>query len=198
MSGIVLTKGSGINLSKAAPGLKRVRVGLGWDPDNRSPYPYDLDASVFICRDINKPRLLSNEHFVFYNQPSEPERAVRHTGDSKDGSEAATGGADEELIIDLGRLNPTAEELSFVVTIHEADVRGQNFGQVRNSFISLTDEDTGKEIARYRLEDEFATATAVQFGSLYRENGEWTFKAIGAGSRRGLADYVLHYGGTLG
>lgn len=195
MTGIKLTKGTGISLTKTVPSLRRVRVGLGWDTaGSASPYEFDLDASAFICRNIASPKLLSNQHFVFYNQASDPEQSVRHTGDNRTG---AGDGDDESLIIELGRVNAMADEISFIATIHDADVRGQSFGQVRNSYIAIYNDETGDVIAQYRLEDSFAGKSAVQFGSLYRQNGEWIFKAVGEGLNVGLADIILKYGGTF-
>lgn len=191
---INLSKGSGINLTKTNPGLTRVRVGLGWDPGAN----FDLDASAFVCRNDGegRPKLISDAHFVFYGNLSEPEGALRHQGDSRDGATSA-GDADEIITVDLARVNPTTDEISFIVTIHEAAARNQSFGQVRNSFIAVYNDATGEELARYRLEDEFAGATAVQFGSLYKENGQWTFKAVGAGHNRDLAAIIRVYGGNV-
>lgn len=192
--GINLTKGGNINLSKNNPGLKRVRFGLGWDTNvYDTGGEFDLDASVFVCKNnaSGQPKLLSDSHFIFYNNKSDPEGGVTHTGDNRTG---AGDGDDENVIVDLGKINSSAEEVSFIVTIHEADTRRQNFGQVRNSYIAVYNDETGEELARYRLEDDFSTQTAVQFGSLYRrDGGEWVFKAVGAGFNKGLGDFVGLY-----
>lgn len=192
--GINLTKGGNINLSKSNPGLKRVRFGLGWDTNAYDTGgEFDLDASVFVCKNnaSGQPKLLSDSHFIFYNNKSDPEGGVTHTGDNRTG---AGDGDDESVIVDLGKISSSAEEVSFIVTIHEADIRRQNFGQVRNSYIAVYNDETGEELARYRLEDDFSTQTAVQFGSLYRrDGGEWVFKAVGAGFNKGLGDFVGLY-----
>lgn len=197
MAGIVLTKGGRINLTKTAPELKRIRVGLSWAPN---PFDtgadFDLDASCFVCKtDANgDSKLIADEYLVFYGSTTSPDNAVKHSGDNKTG---AGDGDDESVIIDLAKLNPLAEELSFIVTIYESDVRKQNFGQVPKSGITLYNDETGEQLAHYSLEDDFSTETAVQFGSLVKKDGHWTFKAVGAGYKKGLADFVLIYGGTL-
>lgn len=194
---INLEKGGRINLSKDVPALKRVRLGLGWDVNAfDTGKDFDLDASVFICKPDaqGNAKLISDHHFVFYNQPTSPDGAVMHRGDNRTGS--ATGD-DENIIVDLTKVAPDVAEMSFIVTIHEATERRQNFGQVRNSYIKLYDDTTGKEVAKYSLEDDFSTETAVQFGSLYKKDGAWLFKAVGAGYKKGLADFVIAYGGNL-
>lgn len=196
MSGIKLAKGSSININKSAPSLRKVRVGLGWDTAGGSGYQFDLDASAFVCRNEGgNPKLLSNEHFVFYNNPRDPDNALQHTGDNRTG---AGDGDDESIIVDLGRVNPEADEISFIVTIHDATTRNQNFGQVRNSYIAIYNDETGEEIAKYRLEDTFSNQIAVQFGSLFREGRDWSFKAVGNGLTVDLGDIILKYGGVLG
>ncbi len=194
---INLEKGGRINLSKDVPALKRVRLGLGWDSNAfDSGKDFDLDASVFVCKanEQGNAKLISDQHFVFYGNLVSPDGAVAHKGDSRTG---VTTGDDETIIVDLKKLAPEVEEISFVVTIHEAVERRQNFGQVKRSFIKLYDDETGKEIAKYSLEDDFSTETAVQFGSLYKRDGAWLFKAVGAGYKKGLGDFVVAYGGNL-
>lgn len=194
---INLSKGGRINLSKDVPSLKRVRAGLGWDANQYDTgAEFDLDASIFVCAlDAGgNPKLISDEYFIFYNNKVSPDGAVTHSGDNRTGNAA---GDDETIIVDLQKLSAQVDEISFVVTIHEADSRRQTFGQVRNSYIKLYDDETGVEIAKYALEDDFSMETAIQFGSLYKKDGSWLFKAIGAGFKRGLADFVVAYGGNL-
>lgn len=194
---INLEKGARINLSKDSPDLKRVRVGLGWDPNpTDTGTDFDLDASVFICKPdaSGNPKLISDNHFVFYGNKLSPDGAVAHLGDNLTGGGA---GDDETITVDLSKITAEATELSFVVTIYKETERKQNFGQVRNSYIKLYNDETGAEIAKYSLEDDFSTETAVQFGSLYKKDGHWLFKAVGAGYRKGLADFVVVYGGNL-
>lgn len=147
------------------------------------------------------PKLIGDEYFVFYNNTKEPEGAVQHSGDSLDGSVNAAFGdnieVDEQVAIDLSKLHPSIDEISFIVTIHKADERRQNFGQVTNSVIALRDDATNQVLAKYSLEDDFSAETAVQFGSLYKKDGQWLFKAVGAGYKKGLIDFVRAYGGTV-
>lgn len=194
---INLEKGGRINLSKDVPALKRVRLGLGWDANAfDSGKDFDLDASVFICKANGEghPKLISDQYFVFYGNLVSPDGGVTHKGDNRTG---ITTGDDENIIVDLKKLAPEVEEISFVVTIYEAPERRQNFGQVKNSYIKLYDDESGKEVAKYSLEEDFSTETAVQFGSLYKKDGAWLFKAVGAGYKKGLADFVVAYGGNL-
>lgn len=195
--GINLEKGGRINLSKTEPGLKKVRVGLGWDTNKyNTGSDFDLDASAFVCKNdaAGNPVLIADEYFLFYNNKKTPDGAVTHSGDNRTGDAV---GDDETINIDLAKLNPEAVEISFIVTINDAPITKQTFGQVAHSYIKLYDADTGAEIAKYSLEDDFSSETAVQFGSLYKKDGSWMFKAVGAGFKKGLADFVGIYGGNL-
>lgn len=189
---INLQKGEGINLTKTAPALRRIRVGLGWQQRIGGTPDFDLDASVFICKlnAANEPKLISDECFVFYNNRQSPDGAVTHSGDNRTGDAE---GDDESILVDLGKLHPDAREISFIVTIHDAVARGQNFGQIRDAYIRLYDDLTGQVVADYDLDEMFSQETAVQFGSLFKLNGEWSFKAVGAGYRLGLGDFVAGY-----
>lgn len=194
---INLEKGGRINLSKDNPNLKKIRVGLGWDANQfDTGADFDLDASAFVCttNGSGNPTLISDEFLVFYNHKATPDNAVVHSGDNRTGSGA---GDDETITVDLAKMDANATEISFIVTIHEAITRGQNFGQVNNSYISIYDDETGTELAKYALEEEFSTETAVQFGSLYKKDGNWLFKAIGSGFKKGLGDFVALYGGNV-
>lgn len=192
---INLEKGGRINLTKENPSLKKVRAGLGWSPNpTDTGEEFDLDVSVFVCSNSSgAPKLLADEFLVFYNNKTSPDGAVVHSGDNRTGEGE---GDDETVTVELGKLDPKADELSFVVTIHKAVERKQNFGQVQNSYIKLYDDATGAEVAKYELEDSFSTETAVQFGSLFKKDGQWSFKAVGAGFKKGLADFVRIYGGN--
>ncbi|WP_442587206.1 TerD family protein [Pedobacter sp. AW31-3R] len=180
-----------INLQKGQrESLKapKFTVGLGWDTNSSaSGQDFDLDASVFMLGE-NK-RLVSDEYFVFYNNLTSPDGALTHTGDNLTGE---GDGDDESISVDLSIVNPAVNELCIVVTIHEADVRRQNFGQVKNSFVRIVDTN-GQEIMKYELEEDFSIETAVEFGRIYRRNGEWKFEAVGVGRRGGLQDYVNKY-----
>lgn len=194
--GISLEKGQKIDLEKNGA-LTRIMVGLGWNPNKTDTgQNFDLDASVFICKAdaSGNPKLLSDNHFVFYRNLASPNGSVKHSGDNLTGD---GDGDDEKVFIDLTKLEPEVTEISFIVTIHDAVARKQNFGQVKNSVIRIVDEATGTELTKYSLEDDFSAETAVQFGSLYKKDGHWRFSAVGSGYKKGLGDFVTIYGGSL-
>ncbi|OPB87557.1 TerD family protein [Elizabethkingia ursingii] len=164
-------------------------IGLGWDTNSTSTgSAFDLDASAFILGENGK--ILSNQHFVFYNNLKSPNDAVVHTGDNLTGD---GDGDDEQIIIDLSKIENEVSEISIIVTIHDAIGRNQNFGQIRNSFIRIADESSNQELLKYELEEDFSIETAVEFGRVYRKNGEWKFEAVGAGMKGGLEDYLNKY-----
>ncbi len=163
-------------------------VGLGWDSNSTSTgEAFDLDASVFLVGANGK--IISDNHFVYYNNLKSPDEAVIHTGDNLSG---AGDGDDEKILVDFSKITPDVQEICFVVTIHQADTRRQNFGQVRNSFIRVIDENNA-EILKYELDEDFSIETAVEFGRIYKRNDEWKFEAVGLGMKGGLQDYVTKY-----
>ena len=163
-------------------------VGLGWDSNaSNTGEAYDVDASVFILGENGK--LLSDNHFIFYNNLKSPDAAVIHSGDNTTG---AGDGDDEQIQIDLSKISPEAAEISFVVTIHKAQDRRQNFGQIRNSFIRIIDA-SNTVLVKYELDEDFSIETAVQFGRIYKRNNEWKFEAVGNGMKGGLQDYLTKY-----
>ena len=181
---INLEKGQRINVD-----FQNFSVGLGWDTNQSDTgQDFDLDASAFILCENKK--ILSDEYFVFYNNLKSPDEAVEHTGDNLTGEGE---GDDESIRIDLSKINSRATEICFVVTIHKADERRQNFGQVRNSFIRIYKTNTGEEIAKYELEEDFSVETAVEFGRLYKRNGTWKFEAVGIGYKQGLESFLNKY-----
>ena len=181
---INLQKGQRENIN--AP---KFTIGLGWDTNNTSTGgAFDLDASLFLLNDSK--RLVSDNHFIFYNNLESPDKSVIHSGDNLTGD---GDGDDEQIKIDLTRIDDAIKEISVVVTIHEADDRKQNFGQVRNSFIRIFNTDTNEEILKYELDEDFSIETAVEFGRIYNRNGEWKFEAVGAGMKGGLEDYLKKY-----
>ena len=197
-----------INLQKGqreSINAPKFTVGLGWDTNSSATgTDFDLDTSVFILGENKK--LLSDNHFVFYNNLKSPNEAVVHTGDNRTGAGArheqttpvqrhtgAGDGDDEQILVDLSKIEPNAAEICIVVTIHEAAQRGQNFGQVRNSFIRIFDSVTNQELLKYELEEDFSIETAVEFGRIYKRNGEWKFEAVGMGMKGGLEDYLNKY-----
>ena len=181
-----------INLQKGqreSINAPKFTVGLGWDTNSSTTgTDFDLDASVFILGENKK--LLSDSHLVFYNNLKSPNEAVVHTGDNRTG---AGDGDDEQILVDLSKIEPNAAEICIVVTIHEAAQRGQNFGQVRNSFIRIFDSVTNQEMLKYELEEDFSIETAVEFGRIYKRNGAWKFEAVGMGMKGGLEDYLNKY-----
>lgn len=190
---ISLSKGRSISLTKSAPGLSIVQAGLGWDPRNTTGAAFDLDASVLVC-DANG-RCLDESWFVFYGQLESPGKAVVHAGDNLTGE----GDGDDEVIsLTLGMLPPQAARVVFAVSIYDADTRGQNFGQVANSYIRLVDAVTGQEIARYDLEEDFSGHSAVVFGELQRMGNDWNFVAVGQPFPGGLAGLVSAFGLSVG
>jgi len=164
-------------------------IGLGWDTNSSSTgTSFDLDASVFLLNDQKK--LVSDENFVFYNNLVSPDGAVEHTGDNLTGD---GDGDDEQIKVDLSKADPRVNEVCIVVTIHDAENRRQNFGQVRNSFIRIFDAATNEVILKYELEEDFSIETAVEFGRIYKREGKWKFEAVGMGMKGGLQDYLNKY-----
>lgn len=181
---INLEKGQRVNVD-----LPKFTIGLGWDTnDSSTGEAFDLDASVFILGENRK--LLNDNYFVFYNNLKSPDEAVEHTGDNLTGE---GDGDDESIRIDLKKLTPAATEIVVVVTIHEAERRKQNFGQVHNSFVRIYNTDTNEEILKYELEEDFSVETAVEFGRIYKKNGQWKFEALGIGQKGGLQEYLYKY-----
>ena len=188
---ISLQKGQNVSLSKQAPGLKKARFGLGWDLRKTDGAAFDLDASAFVL-DANG-KVLSDGHFVFYNNAKDPSGAVTHLGDNRTGEGV---GDDEVIDVEIGLMAPNAAKVTFIVTIHDAEARKQNFGQVANAYIRALNADGDQEIARYDLSEDASVETAMTFGELYRHNGEWKFKAIGQGFQGGLGPLARNYGVT--
>lgn len=181
---INLQKGQRENIN--AP---KFTIGLGWDTNSSSTgVDFDLDASVFILGENKK--VLSDSHFIFYNNLKSPDGSVEHTGDNLTGD---GDGDDEQIKIDLTKIDPSVKEICIVVTIHDAEARKQNFGQVRNSFIRIVDDSNNTELVKYELEEDFSIETAVEFGRIYNKDGQWKFEAIGMGQKGGLEDFLNKY-----
>jgi tellurium resistance protein TerD len=190
---VSLSKGGNVSLTKEAPGLTAVTVGLGWDARVTDGKAFDLDASVFICGEDGKVR--SDADFVYYNNKIALGGAVQHMGDNLTGEGE---GDDESVKIDLSKVPEDVKKLVFAVTIHEADSRSQNFGQVSNAYMRVLNEAGGAELAKYDLSEDASTETAMIFGELYRHNGEWKMKAIGAGFAGGLGPLATAHGVNVG
>ena len=186
---ISLQKGGNISLSKEAPGMKKMIVGLGWDVRSTDGDGFDLDASAFLLNSTGKVR--SDADFIFYNQLKSLDGSVEHTGDNRDG---AGDGDDEAIKVDLSRVPADVDKIAFTVTIHDAESRRQNFGQVSNSFIRIINEANSSEIVRYDLAEDASTETAMIFAELYRHSNEWKFRAVGQGYAGGLRALANSYG----
>ena len=186
---ISLSKGSNMSLSKEAPGLTAVTVGLGWDARTTDGQPFDLDASAIVVG--GDGRVLSDGHFVFFNQLASSDGSVRHQGDNRTGQ---GDGDDEKIDIDLSALPAAADRVVFAVAIHEADERRQSFGQVRSAFMRVVDRTSAAELGRYDLSEDSATETAMVFGEVYRSGSDWKFRAVGQGYASGLRGIAAEYG----
>jgi tellurium resistance protein TerD len=190
---VSLSKGGNVSLTKEAPGLKAITVGLGWNARATDGAAFDLDASVFLLGTNQKVR--SDADLVFYNNKIGANGAVEHTGDNKTGEGE---GDDESVKINLETIPADVNKVSFAVTIHDADTRKQNFGMVSHAYIRMLNQDGGSEIARYDLSEDASTETAMIFGELYRHNGEWKFKAVGQGFAGGLGPLATNFGVNIG
>ena len=187
---INLAKGQKVDLTKGNPSLKNIMVGLGWDVNAfDSGADFDLDAAAFMVGSNGK--CPTEKEFVFYGNLEHTSGAIKHMGDNLTG---AGDGDDEQIQVDLTKIPANVEKVAFTVTIYDAEVRRQTFGQVSNAFIHIIDEATGTELIRYDLGEDFSIETAVVVGELYRHGGEWKFNAIGSGFQGGLAALCAHYG----
>jgi tellurium resistance protein TerD len=187
--GVSLSKGGNVSLSKEAPGLTAVLVGLGWDARTTTGADFDLDASALMTNPEGK--VVSDQHFVFFNNLTSPEGSVEHTGDNLTGEGE---GDDEAIKVDLAGVPADVTKIVFPVSIYEADNRQQSFGQVRNAYIRVVNQADNKELARYDLTEDASTETAMVFGELYRHGGEWKFRAIGQGYASGLRGIAQDFG----
>ncbi len=188
---VSLTKGGNVSLTKAAPGLSSVVVGLGWDARTTDGQAFDLDASAIVCNADGN--VVSDKHFIFYNNLASPEGAVRHSGDNLTGE---GGGDDEQVTVNLAGLPPEAARVVFPVSIYDAATAGQTFGQVRNAFIRVVNSADNAELARYDLSEDASTETAMVFGELYKNGDEWKFRAVGQGYSAGLSGIARDFGVT--
>src|SRR3954447_10600938 len=187
--GVSLSKGGNVSLSKEAPGLTAVNVGLGWDVRTTTGADFDLDASALLLGTDGK--ILGDQYFVFFNNLKSPDGSVEHTGDNLTGE----GEGDDEMIkVSLASVPAEVDKVVFPVSIYDADSRGQNFGQVRNAFIRVVNQADNSEIARYDLSEDASTETAMVFGELYRNGAEWKFRAVGQGYASGLSGIASDFG----
>lgn len=190
--GVSLQKGGNVSLTKADAGLKVVMTGLGWDQRVTDGSAFDLDASVFMVGENGK--VLSDANFIFYGQKTSPCGSVEHQGDNRTGE---GDGDDEQVKIDLSKVPADVKKLVFAVTIHEAEQRKQNFGMVSNAYIRMSNNESQVELARFDLSEDASVETAMIFGELYLNNGEWKFKAVGQGFAGGLPALATAHGVNL-
>jgi tellurium resistance protein TerD len=190
---VSLSKGGNVSLTKEAPGLTAVLVGLGWDARTTSGADFDLDASALILGTSGK--ILSDAHFVFFNNLTSPDGSVEHTGDNLTGE----GEGDDEVIkVNLAAVPAEADRIVVTVSIYDAETRSQSFGQVRNAYIRVVNQADNAELTRYDLSEDASTETAMIFGELYRNAGEWKFRAVGQGYSTGLAGIARDFGVNVG
>jgi tellurium resistance protein TerD len=189
---VSLSKGGNVSLSKEAPGLKQIVIGLGWDARATDGAAFDLDASLFMLAETGKVR--SDADFIFYNNKTSADGSVEHQGDNLTGQGE---GDDEQVKVNLDGVPADVARLTVGVTIHDAEARGQNFGMVSSAFIRVVNGDDNTEIARYDLSEDASTETAMLFGEVSRNSGEWKFKALGQGFQGGLGPMAASYGVTI-
>ena len=186
---INLTKGANVSLTNSVPGLTNILIGLGWDARATDGDAFDLDASAYMLSAAGKVR--SDADFIFYNQPVSSDGSVKYLGDNRDGE---GDGDDEQITVDLSHVPSDVEKLVIGVTINEAEARRQNFGMVSQAFVRVVNAGDNSEIVRYDLSEDFSVETALVFGELYRNSGEWKFRAVGQGFQGGLEAMAKNYG----
>ncbi|AJC58691.1 TerD family protein [Streptomyces noursei] len=187
--GVSLSKGGNVSLTKEAPNLTAVLVGLGWDARTTTGTDFDLDASALLTNDQGK--VANDQNFVFFNNLKSPCGSVEHTGDNTTGEGE---GDDEAIKVNLAGVPADVSKIVFPVSIYDAETRQQSFGQVRNAYIRVVNQADGKELARYDLSEDASTETAMVFGELYRNGAEWKFRAIGQGYASGLRGIAQDFG----
>ncbi len=183
---IKVLKGQEIDITKNNPGLKKIKITLGWNLNEKEKRKYDFDSSVFLCNEQGKA--ISNKHFVFYNNRYDPSGAVTHLGDNKTGEEG-----EEEIIILLEKIPIEVSKLVFAVSIHEGEKKNQNFGQVESSCLKILDGENNEELIRFDLKNEFSSETGIIIGEMCKKNEEWKFKTKGLGFPEGLKGIVMYH-----
>lgn len=186
--GVSLKKGGNVSLSKIAPDLKKISVGLGWNARTTSGAAFDLDACAFM---LNGDTVRSDTDFIFYNQLRSSCGSVEHQGDNRTGE----GDGDDEIIkVNLDKLPNNVSKIVFTVTIHEGLERGQNFGQVNDAYVRVLNDEDGSELARYDLTEDAATIVSMIFCEIYRHGSEWKLRAVGQGFEKGLESVARNFG----
>ena len=193
MASLTLSKGSNLSLTKADPGLQMAMIGLGWDPRTTSGDEFDLDASAILVTSSGKVR--NNDDFIFYNQLESKDGSVVHQGDNRTGE---GDGDDEQILVNLATVAPDIDRVVIVVSIDQAEARRQNFGQVRDAFCRVVNQQNDQEIVRYDLSEDAASETTMVFAEIYRNGAEWKFRAVGQGYASGLHGIATDFGIVLG
>lgn len=183
-----LQKGGNLSLSKAAPGLTNITVGLGWDARSTDGAAFDLDASAVL---LAGDKVRNDSDFVFYGQKQDADASVIHGGDNLTGE---GDGDDETIDIHLDKVPAEVDRVVVAATIYDYETRNQSFGQVRNAYIRIVNADNGEELARYDLAEDYALETGVLFGEVYRNGADWKFKAVGQGYADGLGGIGRDFG----
>jgi tellurium resistance protein TerD len=191
--GVSLSKGGNVSLTKAAPNLISIGVGLGWDVRSTAGHDFDLDASALALGENHK--VLGDDYFVFFNNLKSPDGSIEHQGDNLTGEGE---GDDEVVTVNLPGVPPQARSIVFTVSIYDAENRQQSFGQVRNAYIRVVNLANDVELARYDLTEDASVETAMVFGEVYRYGQEWKFRAIGQGYASGLAGIARDFGVNVG
>ena len=186
---ISLTKGGNVSLSKEELGLSKILIGLGWDERATDGTKFDLDASAFMLASSGKVR--DDSGFIFYNNLVSSDGSIVHTGDNLTGE---GDGDDEEIKVNLDAVPADVQKIAIAASIHDHDIRNQNFGMMSNAYIRIVNDATNREIARYDLAEDYSVETALIIGEVYRHNGEWKFRAVGQGFKGGLAPLATHFG----
>jgi tellurium resistance protein TerD len=190
---VSLSKGGNVSLTKEAPGLQAVLVGLGWDARTTTGSDFDLDASALMVNTSGK--IVSDQHFVFFNNLTSPDGSVEHTGDNLTGE----GEGDDEVIkVNLVGVPQETDKIVVTVSIYDAEARQQSFGQVRNAYIRVVNQADNAELTRYDLSEDASTETAMIFGELYRNGADWKFRAVGQGYSTGLRGIAQDFGVNVG
>ncbi len=186
---VSLSKGGNVSLTKEAPGMTAVLVGLGWDARTTTGTDFDLDASAIML--TSEGKVMTDSHFIFFNNKTSPDGSVEHTGDNVTGEGE---GDDEAIKVNLAAVPAEIDKIVFPVSIYEAEQRSQSFGQVKNAFIRVVNQAGNAEVARYDLSEDASTETAMVFGELYRNGAEWKFRAVGQGYASGLSGIARDFG----
>jgi tellurium resistance protein TerD len=191
---VSLRKGQNISLSKEVPGLKKIRIGLGWKERGTDGEAFDLDASLFMLNAEGRVRTKDAQDFCFYDNDVIAGGAIRHMGDEKYGSDGSTTDDQEQILVDLEKVPAEIRHLAVVITIYQARERKQKFGDVSRAFARIVNEENGREITRYDLTEDGAEETAMIIAEVYRNGAEWKFKAVAQGFAGGLYKVCRHFG----